>query len=118
MFKVEDPTGKKYIFKCNCWLTTRNYKRQIDLSSVVGVQPGGAGGDEDISGLIGPRNGRVFPLTIAILFLLLVLITFTYFGNEICKKWRENLLMFNNNNNNTSMCVLTANLNNKCSDFN
>lgn len=91
--EVHDPNGRKYIFRCNCWLTTLKYKRLIDLSEIEGERPIGLDSDETLS--MGTRSTRVFPLTITILFLLLVLITFTYFGNEICKKWRDNFLFFN-----------------------
>lgn len=91
-FQVVDPNGRKYVFKCNCWLTTLKYKRLIELSEIVGERTGDLGSDESLS--LSGRHGRVFPLTITILFLLLVLITFTYFGNEICRKWRENFLFF------------------------
>ena len=94
--QVHDPNGRKYIFRCNCWLTTLKYKRLIDLSEIEGERPIGLDSDETLS--MGTRSTRVFPLTITILFLLLVLITFTYFGNEICKKWRDNFLFFNSSN--------------------
>lgn len=92
--EVIDPNGRKYVLKCNCWLTTLKYKRLINVSEVVGERPSSLDGTDDPL-TIGGRHTRVFPLTITILLLLLVLITFTYFGNEILKKWRENFLMFN-----------------------
>lgn len=91
--EVYDPNGKKYIFDCNCWLTTLKFKRSINLSYVVGGNEPESDETIDTSSFTA-RNTRVFPATIAILFILLVLIVFTYFGNEICKKWRENILYF------------------------
>jgi hypothetical protein len=92
--EVVDPLGKKYIFTCNCWLTSHKFKRLIQLSATEGGSMS-ASDSAEFHGFIGSRSTRVFPLTIGLLFLLLVLITFTYFGNEICKKWKENILFFN-----------------------
>jgi len=93
LIKVEltDPVGKKYTFQCNCWLTTLRFKRTIELTSMDGV-------DQDPSShldpFIGPgKTTRVFPMTIGLLFLLLILIIFTYFGNVMCKKWKENVFL-------------------------
>lgn len=91
--EIYDPHGKKYIFNCNCWLTTLKYKRRIDLSLVEGANEHESDETMDASAF-NARNTRVFPATIGILFILLILIVFTYFGNEICKKWRENILYF------------------------
>ena len=42
LIKVDliDPMGKIYSFKCDCWLTTLKYKRNIELFSVNGVEIG------------------------------------------------------------------------------
>lgn len=89
--EVIDPDGNKYTFLCNCWLNKHTHKRELAVSKFESYP---ATDEFSHGGLVTPRNTRVFPLTIGILFLLLVLITFTYFGNEICKKWKENVLFF------------------------
>ena len=90
LIKVEliDPNGKKYIFDCRCWLTTLRFKRTIELTSVDGVNQDSSG-NYDFT----PNKARVFPMTIGLLFLLLILIIFTYFGNVMCKKWKENVFL-------------------------
>ncbi|CAF0910887.1 unnamed protein product [Brachionus calyciflorus] len=88
--EVVDPSGKRYIFVCNCWLTTFRAQRLINLTRVEYLRNEF---DDDLDNRIySARNAAAFPATIGILFILLILIIFTYFGNEICKKWRENII--------------------------
>lgn len=84
--EVTDPLGKKYLFQCNCWLTSLKYRRVINLTSVEGVPV------DSVSGYtLSARNSRVFPMTLGLLFIFLLLVFFSYFGNVLCKKWRENI---------------------------
>ena len=81
---VSDPNGKRYDFRCNCWLTNQRNKRTIKLSAID---------DDSKVNPIYPspiRTARVFPITIVILSLFLIMILFSYFGNVLCKKWRQN----------------------------
>ena len=89
--EIIDPFGKKYIFVCNCWLTTLRSQRLINLTRVEYIKTSGYD-DEFDHRTYSVRNTAAFPATIGILFILLILIIFTYFGNEICKKWRENII--------------------------
>lgn len=82
---VVDPFGKRYDFKCNCWLTNQRNKRTIKVTS----------SHDDSEPLIPPRAARVFPITIVLLSLFLIMILFSYFGNVLCKKWRENVQFLN-----------------------
>lgn len=90
--ELMDPNGKKFIFSCMCWLTTLRYKRTIELTAVDGVDVEN-GSNLDLYSSSSARTTRVFPMTIGLLFLLLILIIFTYFGNVMCKKWKDNLFM-------------------------
>ena len=75
-----------------CWLTTLRYKRTIELTAVDGVDVE-SGSNLDPYSTSSGRTTRIFPMTIGLLFLLLILIIFTYFGNVMCKKWKENLFL-------------------------
>ena len=90
--ELVDPNGRKFIFSCMCWLTTLRYKRTIELTAVDGVDVE-SGSNLDPYSTSSGRTTRVFPMTIGLLFLLLILIIFTYFGNVMCKKWKENLFL-------------------------
>ena len=87
LLKVEliDPKGKVYLFDCRCWLTTLKYKRNIEIYSIDGVRI-----QKDLGTIqLKRRHGRIFPITVSLLFLFMMLIIFTYFGNLVFKKWRE-----------------------------
>ena len=86
-----DPKNKRYTFNCNCWLTTLRYKRTMEVTSIDGIDT--ESGNSDQFSISSPRTTRIFPMTIGLLFLLLILIIFTYFGNVICKKWKESLFL-------------------------
>lgn len=92
--ELTDPNGKRFIFSCMCWLTTLRYKRTIELTAVDGIDVESGSSLDPYSSSSG-RTTRVFPMTIGLLFLLLILIIFTYFGNVMCKKWKDNLFMTN-----------------------
>lgn len=85
---VIDPFGKKYIFVCECWLTTFRPQRLINLTRTDYIESSLSNSDNKL----GVRSSAAFPATIGILFMLLLLIIFTYFSNEICKKWREHII--------------------------
>ena len=85
---VQDPSGKRYDFKCNCWLTNQRNKRTIKVSSEDGSSL-----PHDSTTIY--RTARVFPITIVMLSLFLIMILFSYFGNVLCKKWRENVQSLN-----------------------
>jgi len=87
--ELVDSMNRKYIFNCNCWLTTLRYKRTIELTSFNGDLVSSS----DSFSISSSRTTRVFPMTIGLLFLLLILIIFTYFGNVMCKKWKETVFL-------------------------
>lgn len=88
LLKVEvfNSAGKKYVLNCNCWLTNTKNKKFINLTSYENVPNIGSGDPYPLT-----RSSRLFPITIVLLALFLILILFSYFGNVICKKWRENI---------------------------
>ena len=72
--------SKKYVFNCNCWLTTTKFKQIIPLEFVgvhTPIQP------------ITQRGSKLFPLLVGLLLLLLILTMVSYFTNIVCKRWRE-----------------------------
>lgn len=95
--EVIDSNQNRYIFECNCWLRKSSYKKMINLTRV-----------EEYSNMIyddqldhklySMRGTAAFPATIGVLFILLILILFTYFGNEVCKKWRDNTFFLTHGN--------------------
>ena len=97
--EVFDPLGKKYLFSCNCWFTSNNFKRIINLSAVEGA-PNASGslgstnaGYAD-SFSLSSRSSRTFPMTLGLLFFFFMLVSFTYFGKIFCNKWRDHLIYF------------------------
>jgi hypothetical protein len=93
LLKVEliDPSDKVYLFNCKCWLTALKYKQRMDLFSIDGQEINKHIRIDSLSELH-RKTFRIFPILVTLLFLILLLIGFTYFGNFICKKWR----LFNN----------------------
>ena len=87
---VTDPAGKSYVFNCNCWLTNSRNKRTL---KVTATEDGSLGGE--VNSFTFSRTARVFPITIILLSLFLILILFSYFGNVLCKKWRQNIQFLN-----------------------
>ena len=87
---VTDPLDKKYVFNCNCWLTNSRNKRTL---KVISTEDSSFGSDKNAFTF--SRTARVFPITIILLSLFLILILFSYFGNVLCKKWRQNLQFLN-----------------------
>lgn len=96
--EVIDPDHNRYIFDCNCWLRKSSYKRLINLSRVESYSNSNYDEDNLDQKLYSIRGTAAFPATIGILFILLILILFTYFGNEICKKWKENTIYLTHGN--------------------
>lgn len=96
LIKVEltDPDRRTYLFNCNCWLTTLKYKQNIELYSIDGVRI-----QKHITDVkdLRRRSFSAFPVTVSLLLLFLMLIVFTYFGNLIATKWRENSAFITNN---------------------
>jgi hypothetical protein len=90
LLKIEvfDPQGKKYLFNCNCWFTSNKYKRMLSLTSIENTN------NLNESYNIAARSTRVFPMTLALLFLFFILVSFTYFGKIMCNKWRDSLIYF------------------------
>jgi len=88
-----DPQNRRYTFNCNCCLTTLRYKRTMEVTSIDGIETNDLGSNSDQFSITSPRTTRVFPMTIGLLFLLLILIIFTYFGNVMCKKWKESIFL-------------------------
>lgn len=86
LIKVEvfDPQGKKFTFNCQCWFTSTKFKRLIGLTSTES-----SNNNLNESYSIASRSSRVFPMTIALLFLFFILVSFTYFGKIMCNKWKE-----------------------------
>lgn len=97
LIKVEltDPDRKTYLFICNCWLTTLKYKQNIELYSIDGVRIQKHINDPKDLRI---RSFSAFPVTVSLLLLFLMLIVFTYFGNLIATKWRENTAFITNSN--------------------
>lgn len=92
--EVLDPYDMKYVFRCGCWLTRNNYKKMIELSSAESVLDSSSASSSSTSKkMFSTQNSRAFPLTVFLLFLLLLLVLFSYFGNSICQKWRDHALM-------------------------
>jgi hypothetical protein len=97
LIKVEltDPDRKTYLFICECWLTTLKYKKNIELHSIDGIRIQKHINDpKDLR----TRSFSAFPVTVSLLFLFLMLIIFTYFGNLIVNKWRGNAHFFSRSN--------------------
>lgn len=94
LIKVEltDPDRKTYLFICKCWLTTLKYKQNIELYSIDGVRI-----QKHTDAITKTRSFSAFPVTVSLLLLFLMLIVFTYFGNLIANKWRENTAFITNN---------------------
>jgi hypothetical protein len=90
LLKIEvfDPHGKKYLFNCNCWFTSNKYKRMLSLTSIENTN------SLNESYNIAARSTRVFPMTLALLFLFFIVVSFTYFGKIMCNKWRDSLIYF------------------------
>ena len=90
LLKVElvDPNEKVYLFNCKCWLTTLKNKQTLNLFAVNGIEVNKKGDAVDRLAEMNRKTFRMFPVLVSLLFLMLVLIIFTYFGNMICKKWR------------------------------
>lgn len=90
LLKIEvfDPQGKKYLFNCNCWFTSNKYKRMLSITSIENTN------NINESYNIAARSTRVFPMTLALLFLFFILVSFTYFGKIMCNKWRDSLIYF------------------------
>lgn len=89
LLKVElvDPNEKVYLFNCKCWLTTLKNKQTLNLYAVNGIEVNKKG-DVDRLAEMNRKTFRMLPVLVSLLFLMLVLIIFTYFGNMICKRWR------------------------------
>ncbi len=88
LLKIElaEPSGKIYLFDCNCWLTTLKYKRNIELSSIndAKIKP-----TKDSQENNSPhKNLRIFPVTVTLLFLFLILMIFAYFGKMMFQNWK------------------------------
>ncbi|RNA16627.1 oxygen-regulated 1, partial [Brachionus plicatilis] len=90
--EVIDPMQNRFIFECNCWLRKSSYKKMINLTRIEHYADSVYNEDDLEHKLYSIRGTTAFPATIGVLFILLMLILFTYFGNEICKKWRENAI--------------------------
>lgn len=86
--KVFDSDGNIYEFKCNCWLTNQRNKRTLKVTSTNGNS--GGDGREGFT-----RTARIFPITIVLLSLFLIMVLFSYFGNILCQKWRQNVQFLN-----------------------
>jgi hypothetical protein len=86
--KVFDSNGNIYEFKCNCWLTNQRNKRTLKVTAINGNLNG------DVRDGFA-RTARIFPITIVLLSLFLIMVLFSYFGNILCKKWRQNVQFLN-----------------------
>ncbi len=64
----------------------------MEVTSIDGIDTE-SGTNSDQFSISSPRTTRIFPMTIGLLFLLLILIIFTYFGNVMCKKWKESIFL-------------------------
>lgn len=90
--EVKDPRGKTYLFECKCWLTTLKYKRNIELYSIDGVKIEHNLNVPNVAK--NQKNLQIFPVTVTLLFLFLMLVMFTYFGNMVFQKWKEHSAYF------------------------